>query len=165
MSEDVKKKLERIDKYRWLIPSDFKRGMRVPGLVFADEELVDKAIEDGAFEQVVNVAFFPGIVNYSLAMPDIHRGYGLPIGGVAPIDYNTGIISPGGVGSDINCGVRLLRTDLTLKDIKPKIQDVVDKIYINVPCGVGSTGRIRVKGKELERVLLKGSKWQYTVTL
>ncbi len=159
MIEDIKKRLKRLDEYRWLIPVDFKKGMRVPGLVFADEALIDKAIQDGAFDQVANVAFFPGIVKYSLAMPDIHRGYGLPIGGVAPIEYNEGIISPGGVGSDINCGVRILRTDLTLKDVEGRLRDLVDTIYRNVPCGVGSTGKIRVRGQELERVLVEGSKW------
>lgn len=159
MVNEIKKKIKRLDNYRWLIPQDFKAGMRVPGLIFADEELLDKAIEDKAFEQVINVAFLPGIVKYSLAMPDIHWGYGLPIGGVAPVRVSDGVISPGGVGSDINCGVRLLRSELTEKELRPHLEHLIDKIYINVPCGVGSTGKIRISGKELDNVLIKGARW------
>lgn len=159
MLNDIKGKIKRIDDYRWLIPVDFKSGMRVPGLIFADEQLLEKAIEDKAFEQVANVAFLPGIVKYSLAMPDIHWGYGLPIGGVAPVRVSDGVISPGGVGSDINCGVRLLKSNLTYNEFKSYLQKTIDTIYVNVPCGVGSTGKIRISGKEIDEVLIKGARW------
>jgi len=159
MADNIKNRLNKVDDFTWVIPQDYKKGMRVPGMIFANEQMIKNAITDGALEQVVNVAFLPGIVRYSFGMPDIHRGYGLPIGGVAPIDYNKGVISPGGVGSDINCGVRLIKTDLTQDDIKEKIKELVNAIYDNVPCGVGSTGKIYVKGKELHKVLQQGSKW------
>ena len=114
---DWKRILEKVDDQRWLLPQEYKQGMRVPGLSFASEELLDVIGQDKAIEQVANVAFLPGIVRYSLAMPDIHWGYGFCIGGVAATDpANGGVISPGGVGYDINCGVRLLRTDITLDE-------------------------------------------------
>src|SRR3990172_6613286 len=100
--------LQRVDNYRWLLPADYKPGMLVPGLIYASRDMLKAMGEDQAIEQVANVAFLPGIVGYSLAMPDIHWGYGFPIGGVAATDAKTGVISPGGVGFDINCGVRVL---------------------------------------------------------
>ena len=105
--------LEKIDNYRWQIPRSYKAGMRVPGLIYADEGMLKHILEEQALEQVANVAFLPGIVNFSLAMPDIHWGYGFPIGGVAAMRTEDGVVSPGGVGFDINCGVRILRTNLT----------------------------------------------------
>ena len=107
--------LEKIDDFRWRIPRSYKRGMRVPGIVYASEKLMESIKKDMAPEQVANVAHLPGIQKYSLAMPDIHWGYGFPIGGVAAFDAETGVISPGGVGYDINCGVRIIRTNLTKK--------------------------------------------------
>jgi tRNA-splicing ligase RtcB len=143
-----------------LIPKSFKPGMRVPGLIFADEAMLEHIRKDQTPVQVANVAHLPGIVNYSLAMPDIHWGYGLPIGGVAATDIEAGgIISPGGVGSDINCGVRLLRTNLTLKDIEKKIELLVNALFQSIPCGVGSKGIINLNPQQEREVLIKGAIW------
>jgi tRNA-splicing ligase RtcB len=116
-------------------------------------------IEEQAMEQVSNVAFLPGIVKYSLAMPDIHWGYGFPIGGVAAMDIKTGVVSPGGVGFDINCGVRMLRTNLMEVEVRPKARALADALYRNIPSGVGSEGRIRLKSGEIDEVLVQGSRW------
>ncbi|MCE5313844.1 RtcB family protein [bacterium] len=131
--------------------------MRTEGIVYSTENMLTDM--DESLEQVANVAFLPGIVGASMAMPDIHWGYGFPIGGVAATDYETGVVSPGGVGFDINCGVRMLRTDLTINDVKEKIGDLVDQLYVNVPSGVGSEGNIRVDEQELKAVMTKGAKW------
>ena len=158
MSEAEKIPLEKIDDYRWQIPKSYKPGMQVPGMVYADEKLLKDIYK--ALQQVANVAFLPGIVNASLAMPDIHWGYGFPIGGVAATDIEEGgVVSPGGVGFDINCGVRLVKTNLEYDAIKDKIKDLVYSLFSNVPAGVGSKGDIRVSPKEEEEILVKGSKW------
>ena len=151
--------LKKIDDYRWEIPRSYKTGMSVPGLIFASESMLNHIWEEQVFQQVANVAFLPGIVGHSLAMPDIHWGYGFPIGGVAATRVKDGVISPGGVGFDINCGVRLLRTNLTEEEVRPKIEQLVAALFINVPSGLGSEGKIRVSEKELEKVLTKGSRW------
>jgi len=152
--------LEKIDDYRWRIPKSCKAGMRVPGVIYADEKLLKDIFKDKAMEQVANVAFLPGIVNASLAMPDIHWGYGFPIGGVAATDIdNGGVISPGGVGFDINCGVRLLKTNFQHDEIKNKIKDLVYALFSDIPAGVGSKGDIRVSAREEKEILVKGAKW------
>jgi len=151
--------LKKIDDYRWMIPQDYKPGMRVPGLVYADEGMLHQIGQDQALEQVANVATLPGIVRYSLAMPDIHWGYGFPVGGVAAMRVEDGVISPGGVGYDINCGVRLLRTDLTEDEVRPKLRELVDELFRNVPSGVGSTGKVRVSMREIDEVLRDGARW------
>jgi tRNA-splicing ligase RtcB (3'-phosphate/5'-hydroxy nucleic acid ligase) len=152
--------LEKIDNYRWRIPRSYKPGMRVPGLIFADEKLLKDIRHDKALEQVANVAFLPGIVGASLGMPDIHWGYGFSIGGVAATDVDAdGVISPGGVGFDINCGVRLIRTNLLFEDVKDKIKDLTHALFSGVPAGVGSEGDIRVNSREEKQILLKGSRW------
>jgi tRNA-splicing ligase RtcB len=152
--------LEKIDDYRWRIPKAAKPGMRVPGIIYADEKLLKDIRNDQALEQVANVAFLPGIVGYSLAMPDIHWGYGFPIGGVAATDIaEGGVVSPGGVGFDINCGVRMLKTNLQYEDIKDKLKDLVYALFSDVPAGVGSEGDIRVTPKEEKEILVKGSQW------
>ena len=151
--------LKKIDDYRWEIPQSYKTGMAVPGLIFATEAMLDHIWEEQVFQQVANVAFLPGIVGYSLAMPDIHWGYGFPIGGVAATRIKDGVVSPGGVGFDINCGVRLLRTNLTEEEVRPKIEQLIAELFINIPSGLGSTGKIRVNEKELDKVLIKGSQW------
>jgi tRNA-splicing ligase RtcB (3'-phosphate/5'-hydroxy nucleic acid ligase) len=134
--------------------------MRVPGRVYADREIAASLAHDGSLEQVRNVACLPGIVRYSMAMPDIHYGYGFPIGGVAAFGVEDGVVSPGGVGYDINCGVRLLATDLTRNDVQPKLKTVIDQLFRDVPSGVGSSGAIaRLPRAELERVLVKGAAW------
>ncbi len=152
-------KVNRVDDYRWEIPTSYKSGMRVAGLIYASEAMLEHIWEEHVFEQVANVAFLPGIVGRSLAMPDIHWGYGFPIGGVAATRVKDGVISPGGVGFDINCGVRLLRTNLTVDEVKPKIETLINELYINIPSGLGSEGKIRVKEKELDQVLAQGSRW------
>ncbi len=152
--------LKKIDDFRWEIPVSYKKGMRVPGLVFADEKLLATIQLDQALEQVANVAFLPGIVRYSLAMPDIHWGYGFPVGGVAATDPEEGgVISPGGIGFDINCGVRLVRTNLTEEDVRPRLRELVQALFQNIPCGVGESGDIRVPKNEAKKMLLKGARW------
>jgi len=151
--------LKKIDDYRWEIPQSYKAGMAVPGLIFASESMLNHIWEEQVFQQVANVAFLPGIVDRSLAMPDIHWGYGFPIGGVAATRIKDGVVSPGGVGFDINCGVRLLRTNLTEEEVRPKIEQLIAALFVNIPSGLGSTGKIRVSEKELDKVLIKGSRW------
>lgn len=157
MSEFI---LEKITDYKWRLPSTFKEGMRVDGIIYCSEKMLPQIKKDNALVQVANVAFLPGIVKYSLAMPDIHWGYGFPIGGVAATDpLKGGVISPGGVGFDINCGVRLLRTNLTGEDVKGRISEIVDLLYNNVPSGVGSKGDIRLSVSEERKILVEGAKW------
>ncbi len=151
--------LKKLDDYRWEIPQSYKEGMRVPGLIFASEPMLNHIWEDQAAQQVANVAFLPGIVGHSLAMPDIHWGYGFPIGGVAGIRVRDGVVSPGGVGFDINCGVRLLRTNLTADEVKPRMENLIADLFISIPSGLGSEGKIRVNERELDQVLSKGSRW------
>lgn len=151
--------LVKIDDYRYKIPRTYKAGMRTDGIIFASGNMIDKITEDNAPEQVANVATLPGIVKCAMAMPDIHWGYGFPIGGVAAFDCNEGIISPGGVGYDINCGVRLLRTDLMEKDIRNNVAAIVRMLFENIPSGVGSKGKIRIDEKEVRKVLVQGAQW------
>ncbi len=151
--------LEKLDEYRWRIPKSYKPGMRVPGLIYADQDILEHILLEQTLEQVANVAHLPGIVNHSLAMPDIHWGYGFPIGGVAAMRVGDGVVSPGGVGFDINCGVRIMRTNLTQEEVSPKIKELVDALYNNVPSGLGSKGKIRLRPGEIDKVLVKGSRW------
>jgi tRNA-splicing ligase RtcB len=151
--------LEKVDDFRWRIPRSYKPGMRVDGLIYADETMLRQIIADQAPEQVANVAFLPGIVGYSLAMPDIHWGYGFAIGGVAAMRVSEGAVSPGGVGFDINCGVRIMRTNLLREEVAPRIKELVDALFYAVPSGLGSTGRIKLRSGEIDEVLLKGSRW------
>jgi len=151
--------LDKIDNYRWEIPKSYKPGMRVPGLIYADEVMLESIREEQAPEQVANVAFLPGIVGRSLAMPDIHWGYGFPIGGVAATNVDGGVVSPGGVGYDINCGVRLLRTNLHETEVRARLERLLNELFAGVPSGVGSRGRIRVGPKEIDEILVKGARW------
>lgn len=159
--------LKRIDDNRYEIPPDYRSpamiqaglSMYVRGLIYADRKMIAAVTADDSPEQVVNVATLPGIVGQSMAMPDIHHGYGFPIGGVAAFDADEGIISPGGVGYDINCGVRLLRSDLTIDDVRPQIRRLVDTMFNNVPSGVGAKGRIRLSRSDLDYVLANGARW------
>jgi len=152
-------KLEKIDEFRWRIPRSYKPGMRVDGLIYADEAMLRHIIDDQAPEQVANVAFLPGIVGQSLAMPDIHWGYGFAIGGVAAMRVGDGVVSPGGVGFDINCGVRVLRTNLTGEQVTPKLKNLIDALFYAVPSGVGSQGAVKLRAGEIDDVLVKGSRW------
>jgi len=150
--------LHRIDGNRLEVPRGYKSGMRTNGIIYVDEAL-EKVLEKDAIEQVANVATLPGIVGSSLAMPDIHTGYGFSIGGVAAFDLKEGIISPGGVGYDINCGVRLLRTTLVREEVLPKIKELIEGFYRDIPTGVGSKGKLRLNSEEHRKVLLKGARW------
>ena len=149
--------IEKVDDYRWRIPKT--GGMRVPGLLFVDERILKDVKIDESPRQVANVAHLPGIIRNSLAMPDMHWGYGFPIGGVAATDVEEGVISPGGVGYDINCGCRLLTTDLTKDDVEPRLSDLVANLFNTVPCGVGSTGDIKLSVAEEKKVLVEGVAW------
>jgi tRNA-splicing ligase RtcB len=148
--------LKQVEPYIWEVPIGWVDGMRVPGRIFGSESLVKKAQDDRAIDQVANVATLPGIVGASLAMPDIHWGYGFPIGGVAATNANDGAISPGGVGFDIGCGVRLLRSDISWKDAAPRLHELVKELGKVVPRGVGSKGRMRLTRTEIDRVLVDG---------
>ncbi|MEW6523572.1 MAG: RtcB family protein [Bacillota bacterium] len=151
--------LEPAGECRWQIPASYKAGMRVPGIIYASRAMIDDIRADQAAEQVANVAHLPGIVRASLAMPDIHWGYGFPIGGVAATDVRDGVIAPGGIGYDINCGVRLLRTNLAMKAVKDKMETVVNDLFRAIPSGVGSEGQVKLDRPELDRVLTRGSAW------
>ncbi|UCC43353.1 MAG: RtcB family protein [Candidatus Zixiibacteriota bacterium] len=160
-------KLKRIDDCRFEIPPDYRSEamerhglkMQVPGLIYADDRMIDSITSDNSPDQVAHVATLPGVVGHSFAMPDIHHGYGFAIGGVAAFDAQKGIISPGGVGYDINCGVRLLRSDLHIDDIRPRLSALIDTMFANVPSGVGVGGKIRLTPEQIDQVLLKGAGW------
>ncbi len=152
--------LTKIDHCRYEIPSSFNSGMRVPGRIYANEKLLTDILKDRAVEQVVNVAFLPGIVGYSMAMPDMHWGYGFPIGGVAATNPEKGgVISPGGVGFDINCGVRFVRTKLKEQEVRPRLRELVRTLFQSVPSGMGAKGGLRLQNRELKQVLSRGSRW------
>ncbi|MFO1095531.1 MAG: RtcB family protein [Planctomycetaceae bacterium] len=149
--------LERVSDYCWRIPKSYRQGMRVDGLIYASRELIEQVRKDQAAEQVANVAFLPGIQVASLAMPDIHWGYGFSIGGVCATDPEEGgVISPGGVGYDINCGVRLVRSNLHVEDVQPRLAKLVETLFNNVPTGVGRGGRFRFSVPELRELLADG---------
>jgi tRNA-splicing ligase RtcB len=150
--------ISRVDDFTWEIPADAQEGMRVPGVVFGDRELLEKADRDNALQQVVNVACLPGVVKASLAMPDIHWGYGFPIGGVAATSIEDGVVSPGGVGYDISCGVRLVKTALAYDEAKAKLRDVLDLLNASVPKGLGTKGRLRLERKEMARMMADGAR-------
>ncbi|MBE3098540.1 MAG: RtcB family protein [Planctomycetes bacterium] len=152
--------LEDIGGCRWRIPKSYKSCMNVDGIIYADEKLIEQIRHDNAPEQVANVACLPGIERASLAMPDIHWGYGFPIGGVAATDPAAGgVVSPGGVGYDINCGVRMLRSHLTAAEVRPRIEELVAQIFAHVPCGVGVGGPVRFTEKELRRLVVEGARY------
>lgn len=151
-------RLDRVSEAVWEIPPSEKPGMLVPARIYASEEILT-GMDAGVFEQVTNVACLPGIRRYALCMPDGHWGYGFPIGGVAAFDPQDGIISPGGVGYDINCGMRLIRTDLTLAEVRPRLERLMTELFRRVPAGVGARGFLRVNRRELEDVMRKGARW------
>jgi tRNA-splicing ligase RtcB len=152
--------LEKVDDYCWRIPKSYKPGMRVDGLIFASAGMVRQIKRDQAPEQVANVAFLPGIQRASLAMPDIHWGYGFSIGGVCATDpAEGGVISPGGVGYDINCGVRLVRTNLDSTDVRPTLEKLIEALFRRVPAGVGRGGAYRFKTAQLRKLMSEGPRW------
>ncbi len=152
--------LERVSECCWRIPKSYKQGMRVDGLIYANEQLIELIKGDQAPEQVANVAFLPGIQVASLAMPDIHWGYGFCIGGVCATDpAEGGVISPGGVGYDINCGVRLVRTNLFHDDVKPILRPLIEELFRQVPTGVGRSGKYSFDRKQLRQMMGQGPSW------
>lgn len=151
--------LEKIDDYSWRIPK-YKPGMRVPGIVFANGELMEKMKTDRTLQQCANVAHLQGIYRHAITLPDGHEGYGFPIGGVAATDYEEGVISPGGVGYDINCGVRLVTTNLSEQDLRPRLPQLANTIFDNVPCGLGSRRKdFKVSQHDLDRLVSEGVQW------
>lgn len=153
-----KKNLERVSDEIWQIPKSYRHDMRVPARLYASEGMLDSILRDRSVEQLVNVATLPGIRKYAIAMPDVHEGYGFPIGGIAAVDPDEGVISPGGIGYDINCGVRLLRSKKTLADVRPVLESLARSIFREVPSGVGKGGNVKVKGGDLDRILRHGAK-------
>ncbi len=151
-------KLKKVSEDVWEIPKDYKPGMNVPGHIFLSDRLIE-GLESGALDQTANVATLPGIQKYSMAMPDVHIGYGFPIGGVAAFDMEAGVISPGGVGFDINCGVRLLRSELMADDVKPHKVDLINALYEAVPSGLGSESKFRANDAQLAEVFRIGARW------
>jgi tRNA-splicing ligase RtcB (3'-phosphate/5'-hydroxy nucleic acid ligase) len=151
--------LVRIQEFVWQISADYRDDMRVPARLYADEELLNTALGDNSITQLVNAATLPGIVQYAIAMPDIHQGYGFPIGGVVATRLPHGVISPGGVGYDINCGVRLLVSQTRVEEIHPYLEEIASALYFNCPSGAGARGSLRLTNSELDEVLHEGANW------
>ncbi|MEE8210083.1 MAG: RtcB family protein [bacterium] len=159
-AQKVRKPLKRLDPYRWEVPIDYTDGMRVPGVIYADDKLMADIEGDDVVDQVANAATLPGIVGRSIAMPDIHFGYGLPIGGVIATDPEAdGVITPGGVGFDINCGVRLMTTNLKHEDIKEHMRPLVEDLFRSLPSGIGSKGKITLSPSDAKQLVTKGARW------
>lgn len=154
-----KKDFRRVDKFIWELPKETRPDMRVPARIFASAEMLDSAFRDRTVEQLVNTATLPGVLKYAMAMPDFHEGYGFPIGGVAAMDAKTGVISPGGVGYDINCGVRLLASHLEQEEVAPYLRDLTNALYRACPSGVGEPGRIRISPRALDELVVEGARW------
>ena len=159
MKENLPPGVNLVRPHVYELPLGYRPGMRVPGYIYADEDLIVTAGEDKAIEQVANVAFLPGIVRASYAMPDIHWGYGFPIGGVAATRPEDGVVSPGGVGFDISCGVRLLRTELEAADAKERLRILMHELSRNIPKGLGGRGKIRLGYDQIDEVLSTGAAW------
>ncbi len=158
MDAKLLSRFKQLDKAIWELPKTYRKKMKAPLRIFATEKLL-KEIDDGAVEQGINVAHLPGIIHASMMMPDAHWGYGFPIGGVAAFDVDKGVISPGGIGFDINCGMRLLVTNLNEKDVRPKIEQIVNELFRAVPTGVGQGGAVRLSVEEFKEVIVKGANW------
>ena len=151
--------LEPLDDYRYLIPKSYKKEMHVDALIYSSPELIGQVCKDLSLDQAANVATLPGILGRSFAMPDMHQGYGFPIGGVAAMDPETGVVSPGGVGFDINCGVRLMASPLEFKDVESRLDDLVGRLFESVPSGAGKSGRISLSDRQLDEILSDGMSW------
>jgi tRNA-splicing ligase RtcB len=150
--------IKKISDTVWEVPTTHKEGMRVPARIYATEKLLQE-MDEGVFDQVTNVATLPGILKYAYCMPDGHWGYGFPIGGVAAMDVESGVISPGGIGFDVNCGMRLVVTNLTYDEVKPHLRQLVDNLFKQVPAGVGSTGFLKISGDEFRELVEQGARW------
>lgn len=155
----TKTDLHKITDYLWEIPKTYRNDMRVPARIYATEKLLEEILGDRSLEQLINVATLPGIQTAAYAMPDIHEGYGFPIGGVAATSYPDGIISPGGIGYDINCGVRLLKSELSFNDLKPYVEKLGRQLFSEIPAGVGRGGPLKLNKNELDEVLREGASW------
>ena len=154
----IREVIEKISDTVWELPVSCKKGMRVPARIYGTEKLI-REMDDAVYDQVTNVATLPGITRYALCMPDGHWGYGFPIGGVAAMDARQGVISPGGIGFDINCGMRLVLTNLTEEEVRPHLKQLVDRLYQRVPAGVGSTGFLKISRNEFRKVVEQGARW------
>ena len=155
-----KSDLVRISEYMWEIPKSFRPDMRVPARIYASEELLDSVFRDRTFEQLVNTATLPGVVKRVLVMPDAHQGYGPPIGGVIATRYPEGVISPGAVGYDINCGVRLMASNLPAREVQKEIGDLITALFRSIPSGTGAGGGARkLSTHDMDQVLVKGAAW------
>lgn len=159
MKEVTRGDLHKISEHLYEIPKSFRSDMRVPAHFYADDDIVAKALADRSLEQLVNTATLPGIVGQAMAMPDIHQGYGFPIGGVAATRLPDGVVSPGGVGYDINCGVRVMGTALNAGEVRPYLGQLADALYRHLPSGVGVTGHLHVNQSEMDKILAEGSSW------
>src|SRR5687767_11232781 len=152
-----KQDLIKVHDWAWEIPQMYRGDMRVPARVYTSERMLDSVLGDRSLQQLINVAALPGIQKYALAMPDVHEGYGFPIGGVAAVDADDGVISPGGIGYDINCGVRVLRTTKTADEIRPVLRKLAHSMAREIPSGVGRGGKHAMKGADLDAVLRDGA--------
>ena len=150
--------IKKVTDTEWLVEKNYKEGMNVDARIYATKGLIDN-MDNAVFDQLTNVATLPVILNYALCMPDGHSGYGFPIGGVAAFDAETGVISPGGIGFDIGCGMRLMTTNLTIKDVKPKIKELIGNLFDNVPAGVGRGGFVKINGSDFKQAIEQGAKW------
>ncbi len=155
----AKNDFTKLGPYLWELPKSYRPDMNVPARIYATEEMLDSILQERAAEQLVNVATLPGIMQYALAMPDIHEGYGFPVGGVAAIRTSDGVISPGGIGYDINCGVRLLMSQYKIEEIKDKLEALATQIQRDVPSGVGRGGRLVLTDQQMDEVLKDGVRW------
>jgi tRNA-splicing ligase RtcB (3'-phosphate/5'-hydroxy nucleic acid ligase) len=154
----IPEKIQQISDTVWELPPSYKAGMRVPARIYATAKLLED-MDAGVFEQVTNVAMLPGIVNYAYCMPDGHWGYGFPIGGLAAMDPENGVISPGGIGFDVNCGMRLVRTNLTFDEVKPRLELLMTKLFDRIPAGVGGSGFVKLSRNEFRAVVEQGAPW------
>jgi len=155
----MKPPFNRVGDLVWEIPASADPNMRVPARIYADEQLFSAMREDATLTQSMNLTQLPGILKYGITLPDGHQGYGFPIGGVAAFDEEDGIITPGGVGYDINCGVLLMRSDLTYAEVKPRAEELIDRIFSLVPCGVGVGSKMRLSNFELDKAVTGGVEW------
>ncbi|MFZ0897535.1 MAG: RtcB family protein, partial [Candidatus Nitrosopolaris sp.] len=163
MSELVTKignhKVTKINEFEFRVEMDGSKDMKVPVTIYANDDLISKMTIDRTIHQAANVSTLPGVKKHVVVLPDGHEGYGFPVGGVAATDLEDGVISPGGVGYDINCGVRLIKTSLTERDLKPRLKDLVNELFRSIPLGVGSEGRVKLTKAELDELLVEGVDW------
>src|ERR1044071_1828756 len=152
-------RVRKVNDFEFRIEKDSSKGMNVPVTIYATDNLVSKMVSDRTIDQAANVSTLPGVTKNVVVLPDGHEGYGFPVGGVAALDLEEGVISPGGVGYDINCGVRLLSTSLSEKDVKANIKDLINELFRSIPSGVGSQGSVKLTESNLNELLIEGVKW------